>query len=347
MALVFTESFDHYSGTQAGWKWDTVCGTPTFTAAAGRRGTQAFAIATQIHLTKTVCSLSCYVVGFAFKFAGVVDVIDRAILRFSDGAANHLELVVSGDGDVARFYVRTSGATVVSSMSYFQSLRPGQFYYVEMKAEISASISAGGVEVKIDGLSAMTLPAGTNTRNSGAAQINSILLGPAGNPFDTITFDDVYIIDTTGNELNNFLGDIRIDAVKISSPGTVSNWTPSSAGAAMISMIASTFPDSNLTYMFASVASAANRFRFSSMPSANGSIYGFQLLLAVARSNTTSAKSIAGLIFTSGTSQVGSTTTAPNTSYAYLTMITSSDASGASWSSNTLFGTEFGVKIVS
>jgi len=344
MSLVFMDSFDHYQTSNIGLKWDTLNGSQlVISAGAGRRSTQAFDMnPTSLNtLQKTVCSLSCYVVGFAFKFSQNI-FLNRGILQFKNAGIVHVELNLSTAGTLG--ITRGAAGTVLSS--YSTALNTGTFYYIEMKAEISNSISAGGVEVKVNGVSAMTLAAGADTQNAGSAAIDQILIGITGNPVALITFDDLYIVDTLGNEMSNFLGDVRIDALLISNTGTLSNWSPSSAGATMLSMIASTFPDSNVTYMFASATSEAQRFGFSAFPSVLGSVYGVQLNLAVAKSDTTSTMQVAGLFFSGSVSGVGSTTTIGNTSYTYVTMPTSADASGASWSSNTINNTEFGIKIV-
>ena len=347
MSLVFIESFDHYSAAQLGWKWNTIVGilSGTILSAAGRRSTAAFVVstATARTLQKTVCNASCYVVGFAFKANTAPTAADRGLLQFLDAGTVHLELGISTAGTLA--ITRGAGVTVLSS--YAIALNTGQFYYVEMKAEISNSISAGGVEVRLDGVSIMTLAAGADSQNAGTAQINQILIGATGNiGAEDFRFDDLYMLDTLGTEYKNFMGDVRVDASVISNVGTVASWSPSSAGATMLSMIASAHPDSNVTYMFASAASDTQRFGFSGLVSANGSIYAVQLNLAVAKSDTTSVMQVAGLFFSGSVSGIGSTTTVGNTSYAYVLMITSADASGASWSSNTINKTEFGIKII-
>lgn len=344
MSIVFMDSVDHYQTSNIGWKWDTLAGTLTVSAGAGRRSTAAFNLSGTgaATLQKTVCSLSCYVVGLAFYFSGNPPGA-RGLLQFKDTGIVHLELNLSTAGTLG--ITRGAAGTVLSS--YGTALATGTFHYLEMKAEISNSISAGGVEVKLNGVSIMTLAGAADSQNAGTAQINQILIGTTGNTGpNTWIIDDVYMIDTLGNELSNFLGDVRIDALIISTTGTLSNWSPSSAGATLVSMVASTFPDSNVTYMFASVVSDAARFTFSAFPSANGSIYAIQLNLAVAKSDTTSAKQVAGLFFSGSVSGIGSATAIGNTSYVYVTMPTSADASGASWSSNSMNKTEFGIKIV-
>jgi len=347
MSLVFMDSFDHYSSGQLLWKWDSIAGTTatvSVSAAAGRRNTAALQLigSGSNSVTKTVCALSSYVVGLAFKMVNA-NTINRSLLNFMDDTIVHLELSVSTSGKLA--ITRGIAGTVLSSSDTV--LNTGTFYYIEMKAEISNSISAGGVEVKINGVSAMTLPAGTDTQNLGNAEIDGIRIGPQGNAGSPIwTIDDLYIIDTLGQEMSNFLGDIRVDALLISAEGTLASWSPSSAGATMLSMIASQFPDSGTTYMFASAASDSHRFSFSGLESANGSIYGIQLNLAVAKSDTTSVMQVAGLFFSGTVSGIGSTTTVGNTSYVYVMMPTSADASGASWSSNTINKTQFGIKII-
>jgi hypothetical protein len=342
MSLVFVDSFDHYSSAQVGMKWDSVIGAVAISAGAGRRSTNGFDTTTAgtINITKNLSSVSCYIVGFAYKFSAV-PATGRAILRFLDAGTNHIELFVSNTGVLQ---ILRGGATLLSA--YSTPLTAGTFYYIEMKGEISNSISAGGVEVKLDGVSVMTLAAGADSQNGASAQVNQIFLGTAGNAGVVMTFDDFYIINTEGAELSNYLGDVRIDVISANASGTVSNWSPSSAGAGMISMINQVIPDGGTTYMFASAASDAMRFTMSSLPSVVGSIYGIQLNLNIAKSDTTSAKTIAGLVWTGGTSTVGSTTTVPNTSYGYVTLITSADANAASWSSATIASTEFGIKIV-
>lgn len=343
MSLVFMDSFDHYSSANLGQKWDvlSVTGGTNIDTSGGRRGTQSFiANINPTRIGKIVCGLSCYIVGFAYKQdAGLTTT--RSILNFNDGTISHLDLAVSTDDTL---YIRRSGTTVLSS--YSLPIAMGTYYYIEMKAEISNSISAGGVEVKLNGVSIMTLAAGVDTQNAGSAEINRIHIGTNGVTSDSEFFDDLYIIDTKGAEASNFLGDVRIDALRISATGTVSNWSPSSAGATLVSMISDTAPNSNVNYMFASAASAAARWTHSALVSANGSIYGVQLNLNVAKSDSTSAKSVAGLFFSGSVSGVGSTTLVGNTSYTYVTLITSADASGVSWSSNTITNTEFGIKIV-
>lgn len=102
----------------------------------------------------------------------------------------------------------------------------GAWFYLELGVVIGAS---GSLEIRVNGSTVVSL-SGVDTRPGGSASTcNAVqLYMSGGNPIGSVDYDDFYV--SYGNELK-WLGDIRVDALPLTSNSTPQDWVPDSGNA--------------------------------------------------------------------------------------------------------------------
>jgi hypothetical protein len=336
-AMRFCDSFDHYATGDLTEKWTTLANA-IISSGTGRRGTDSYrsqTITLNSRLDLTLDAQQTWIIGVAFRIDGSLPGGTRTLLGTLDSTSIQTDLRLNSDGTLSL----TRNGTALGTSTF--ALSPNVFYFLELKVFIHDTL--GTAEVRVNGDPKLTL-SGVDTKNTANASANVIRLGPHLGPGSDWHYDDLYICDGTGDECNDFLGDVRVDAVPVLLSGTVSNFSPSSAGATAVSMVNQSTPDDNTTYLYASSVDALQRFVMSNLASVGGSIYGVQLCQSLAKSDA-GARSVGAVVLTGGTSALGSAYS-PGVSYAYLLTPLSAAPDGASWTAAVLSATEFGLAVV-
>lgn len=237
MALLFVDSFDHYTVPAEKWTGSSSFVDWTMgTAANGRNGTrclQGKGYNAQNSITKTIPggSKSTIIAGFALSRAAVLS-WGLKICSFSEGTSAPPTLFeqVRLELNTALGLLRVMrGATVLAQGTTVLTAR--LFVYIEMKVTVHPT--AGAVTVRLNGANEIVLT-NVNTQGSTNNIIDSFSLFNEGvaDFSDTHTFyDDLYICDSLGAQNNTFLGDIRVEFIKPTGAGALAGWTPNPAGA--------------------------------------------------------------------------------------------------------------------
>lgn len=226
MALLFFDSFDHYSDfTQ---KYDLVAtngGDMTITAVGARNGlcAQTSGSGVKEYFGKNLGVHATYIVGFAFFMPSSITLstTPTPILSFQEGGSTQLSLLMNQTGNF-QFYKGGGTTTAVGSLSS-SSLSFNTWHYLEVKVTIDGS--AGVAELKVDG-SFFLQQSSLNTRVSSNSFATAVIFGqwaPTGSFGNTagFRFDDVYIIDpTVGSHNTNYLGDLKVFCVFPNGNGT-------------------------------------------------------------------------------------------------------------------------------
>lgn len=211
MALLFIDSFDHYSSAQAGRKWTEVHSSITINTTNGRRSTGSMRSDTGStrYARKTLgTNAATLVVGFAIKITGGITGAGY-IFGMGDAGADQMTLFVNSDATLSIRRSTTNVATSVATLNI-----SGAYQYIEFKVVHS---NTGSYEVRLNGTNILSASGvdTTNTANNFANQIsffqrpNTTLGGLS--PGSNIDIDDVYVCDGTGSANNDFLGDVRVD----------------------------------------------------------------------------------------------------------------------------------------
>ena len=337
MALLFADGFDHYVTGDLTRKWSaTSTSTPIISTANPRYGAQhlrSSSLSTQ-YLIKAVPQPVTLIAGAAVNPAAFPTGGNSSIITFLDGTLVQASLRVTGSGLLT--VIKGSSTVLATSTT---GISAGNYSYVEMKVLISSTV--GTVQVKVNGTTVINAT-GLNTQSGSNTYIDGVFLGPhisSGN-FNT-DYDDFYICDTTGSTNNDFLGDVRIEALYPSGAGSSTTWTPSTgsnytcvdeATANITDYVTSTANDQIDTYAFGDLAEAA------------GSVKGIQIN-ALAQKTDTAVKHIALIDRTASTDHISSDI-ALSTSWQYVQQIVETDSGngGIAWTVANVNAAQFGVK---
>jgi hypothetical protein len=223
MALIFCDSFDHYSNSYLQSKWTAVYNFGT--------GGQGLVLDNVHQRTGIQCG--------AFTADGAMVTIENSAF-WTLGAAvnwaayggqfcfNHLGTIqvllqINNDGTMS-VYNGPHGlnpGVLLGTTNPSVAITLGRYYYIEFQATISQT--AGTATVRINGQVVLTL-SGVNTSPNGDNVADSFqVIGPGGSSYMYV--DDLYVTDGTG-VLNSFLGDVSIGLIMPASAGDYTQWTP-------------------------------------------------------------------------------------------------------------------------
>jgi hypothetical protein len=185
-------------------------------------------------------------------------------LKDADGAG-HLSLNIVGTE------IRVYRGTTLLGETVGAAITPLAWYYVEVKATIDNTV--GTVEVRVNEVSKLALT-GVDTQNTANDSVGVVALGSVYHDLYT-NHDDLYILDTTGSQCNDFLGDVRVDTIRPDGAGTHTDFTPS-AGANYQNVDDSPSSDGATTYNESVDVGDKDSYALSALPSppAGAAIYG-------------------------------------------------------------------------
>ena len=338
MALVFVDSFDHYATADILDKWtaDAGSGSAAITSAGrfGSRLTCASSATAVNGVNLTVASLATYVVGFAFKYSSLLSG-DLIFAAFLDSGTSHIDLRLTNVGQIKltrNGTALTTGATVLAADTW---------YYLELKFTIS---DTGTYEFKINGVAEFS-SGSADTRNGANASVNTIQLRGGALSTQTMSFDDLYVLDTTGGApTNDFLGDIRVEALQASGNGNSSQFDGSDGNSTdNYLLVDETTPDSDTTYVESPDVGDKDTYAFDDVTPSTGTVYGVQIL-PFCRKTDAGARSICSVARLSGT-ETDSSDKVLSTSYTYMPDIRETKPGGGVWTITDVNNAEFGQKV--
>ena len=219
MAFLFGDSFDHYATADMGLVYDAV-GTPIAIAASGRNGTSAASFGNlNAYLMKLITAADTLIAAAAFKFISLK--VGPSFLQFANGSTAHAELYIATDNKLS---IKNGSGTVLQT--YASPLIANTLYHIGAKVLVGDG-GAGTWEVWLNGVSVMS--GSGDTRNGATTTSDRVLLRGIAENFvsgDTVV-DDFYILDTSGSQCNDFLGDIRGVSRFANADGTYTDFTAS------------------------------------------------------------------------------------------------------------------------
>jgi hypothetical protein len=249
MALLWCDGFDHYAGDYTNMldgAWGEIDSTYELSTTQARTGTYCLKRTNSILEScarrvlggaKTTAGL-----GFSVFMEALPNVNDEAVLMEFRDSQNHpnISLICQSTGDVAVWRGDNVRGVELGATTN-APLVANAFQHIEIQATFDAT--AGAVEVRIDGVSALTISA-TNTvssasellsfsTNSNSETSQITLCGRndwAGAELLSsnyiVYFDDVYAYDTEGTFNNSWLGDRRVYTLFPNQDTVVADWTP-------------------------------------------------------------------------------------------------------------------------
>lgn len=338
--LLFIDGFDHYATTDIAKKWDSIRDNVSIESASGRRGGGCMRFGGLYpSVTKNVPATSSFVIGFAFNPSSLSGGPWR-LAALLDGGTVQCSLVVNLDSTLS---VVRGTSTAVTGGTSTATISTGAYVYVEWKVTIADSITAGSCEVRINGVTAITVATGQDLKETTNATANQVQFGTAAfMPSLTHDFDDLYVCDNSGSVNNDFLGDVRIDTIYPNGAGTHQDWTPSSGSdhAALVDEAAPNTTD----YLTGGGPGTKETLALSDL-ALNGAILGVQVNNAVAKSDA-GASAIRNLIRSAGTDANGPVV-ALGTGYTCSSSIHEVDpATSAAWLTAGINALEAGAEVI-
>lgn len=339
MALLFIDGFDQYDDDaeiqRGGW-------TGNFTSinsfAAGRDGIgRALQITgTSITASKNFSEIAnaTFVCGVAFKNpnSGPQNV-DLISLYY--GSTEKITLRSTSGGELAL----DQGATQLGITSGL-ALAQNTWYHVEIKVLLNNT--TGTYELKVDGQSKFS-GTSTDTLNGTTAKVNRLILW--GHATSDPVYDDIFVLDDSGSDATDFLGDCYVETIKPDADGATNNFTRVGGGTNNYEAVDDMAPpDDDTTYNHSSTATHKDLYGFAAIAGNPGTVYavavsllarkedaGYREIRTVARSNVTEVDS--------GNKPLGVT-------YKYIDHIYENDPNGGgNWTESAVNSAQFGIKL--
>ncbi len=292
---------------------------------AGRNGGMALNDTSSNVLIWYLDNQSTWTIGLAFKAGdfGYVRTILALLPSFGDYPAQ-CELRRNGSGYLEVYsgdVVRATGATM---------LQPGQWYYIEWKATIADS---GSTEVRVNrSVDIAATGVDLQGRTSSGADTLELYLQSGG-------LDDIYIADGTAG-INDFLGEVRIEAILPSADYGTPNWTPS-AGADHYALVDDNPADGDATYLTTDTTGNKDLFQY-------GDVAGHVLAVQVntrARVDGT-ARNLTAVVQSGGTEYDQAAGSVGLAAYReFSTLLVQDPATLATWTAAGVNGAQFGIKL--
>lgn len=342
--LRFIDSFDHWTNTFYARKWDNVSfdffGTIGITTGRFGNGFSVNPDTAQV-LRKTLDAQGTWILGVAL-YRSAID--EGGILRLYDSGTVQLQLQFRSDG---RLDAVRGTSTVLGTGT--QILTAGAWHYVEAKYVIHNS--TGSVEVKIDGVTDINLT-GQDTQATANATADQVGPYGGGNTVQApVIFDDFYACDgvdsgVVGAPNNDFLGDVRVEALFPNGNGTTSDLLGSDADSTdNYLLVDETIPDDDTTYVESSTIGDRDTYAYTNATATSGTVYG-AVLYPLARKTDAGTKTICSIARLAAT-EVDSADRTLSVSYQYFPDVHEEKPGGGAWTIADINNAEFGVKVTS
>ena len=273
---------------------------------------------------------STVVVGFAFQGVGLTTL---DIMRLYNSSTEMIVLRQSG-GEI---YIDRGSTNLGNTTG--ANILGGNWYYIELKVFIHDS--TGTVQVWVDGVSRLSLTS-QDTKNGTPNTITSLWLG--GYSGDHL-YDDLYVLDDSGTDATDVLGDCRVETVFPDADGATNNFTAVGTGTTNADRVDDgSTPDDDTTYVHSSTATNKDLYGFAALAGDIDTVYavgvalrvrkteaGFRTIATVARSNVT---------------EVDGSDHGLGVSWRYANEIYENDPDGGgAWDEAAVNAAQFGIKI--
>lgn len=311
-----------------------------FYASEGRRNSRALRIFTyndRFYKADAPGTPSTLIFGFAVRGSFWNYAYGFPLLKVYDlfsGGVVHLYFYINSSGLIE---VRNSSDTLLGTSSGHGMMLGNTWYYIEVKVYIHDS--SGTVTVRLNEAEVLSLT-GQDTCNGSNAQVGAVALCSNGT---TIYYDDFYMLDTSGTKNNNFLGDVRVDAVRPDGAGTHTDFTPSAGS--NYQNVDETYPDDDTTYNDGANVNDQDSYGLPALPSpAATTIFGVKDQITV-RKTDAGAMECKLLTVQGGSDYLGDAINLSDTFTTHARIMEDNPDDSADWEDADISGGEIGVEI--
>lgn len=349
MALRFVDSFDHYATADITDKWTSINNSITI-GATGRNSTNGLRVAASINgPTLGLDAQATWIIGAAYKFS-TFPTATRCFMDLLDGTTVQVSLGITTAGNLVVFRGNASGTLLGTGSS---TLSTGVWYYIELKVTISDA--AGVVAIQLNGAAeTITFVTGTSTTQDTKASTNAsaniiALWDSATSGAITLDRDDLYICDGTdgtaaqGTANNDFLGDVRVEALFPSGAGNYAQFT-SSSGGANYTNVDEASANGDTDYNSDLTSGHIDSFAMTNLTPTSGTVIAVQTNVT-ARKDDGGTRSLKPFFRISSTDYARTTVNLTDSYYDQHVVEGKSPASGTAWTISEVNGLEFGYKV--
>lgn len=343
MALNLLEGFDHYnSGGLAsvkGWNTD-VNNNLTQWAQSGRITGQAVKLTGGAGSAQHVRKL--LTAGATEVYSGFA--LNPQTLTGGTGSSIVYQLLTTAGAIVAQVGINAAGTVSVlnSASSGIATgtavISAGSWCYIELHA--LAAGASGSISTWVNGVADIA----PTTTNIGSTAMGGVGLNSRNNTMP-VTFDDIYLLDTTGSAPDNTnLGDTHVETVLGTADGTNIQWTPSS-GTTHFNLVNENPPDGDLTYVSSSAVGQIDEYVFSPLSVLTGTVFAIQTNM-YARKDNASTRQIKANVRSGGTDYQPGALQTLSTSYVfYSDIIPTNPGTSSPWTVSGVNNAQFGVEL--
>jgi len=333
MALLYMEGFDHYGDVADVNRFWSAQNDANVTLATGRTSGKALEIGAvsrrqylNFPLTVTI------VVGFACKYAagGTNPISIREIAGFMANGSDQLDIILNTTGTLG---IRR-GSTVLGTSTATMST---SWSYVEVKVLFSQTV--GTIDMQINGASEIS-DTSLDTMQTTIVGATSFYID--GDGAADPTFDDIYILDTTGSDNTDFLGDVTVETLYPTGAGNSTDWSPS-AGANWENVDDGASPDDDSTYNSETTAADHDSYVMGDISQNVDTVFGVSVINHC-RKEEAGFREVA-CMFREGGGDIFGTAQAMSTDFRYQAEIFENDQGGSDWTETTVNAMEAGIRL--
>jgi hypothetical protein len=346
MALLFMDSFDLYDAIadaqEAGWTTTSSSYTDV-TNSTGRFSGGAVRVQYSASLNRPInTGDATIVIQSAFKLESLADATNENFLICTNNSdADQCFRLVATEAGELKLYNSANSLIATSSAGI---IKEGIWQYLEVKSLIADS---GTVTVKVDEV--QVLNEGTIDTSISATDVTLVKFcsGSDDATFGTY-WDDIVIMDGTGSQMNDFIGDCKISVLLPNADSTPEQWS-TSTGSDSYALIDDTVPgdhDGDSTYIEHATATEKTQVTLGNMSETPTAIYAVGTAMSVKKTDSGS-KTMRAYLDSNSTVSNGATQS-PTTDYQTLRDYWEVDPDTTSaWSKSGVDALEVGVEVVS
>lgn len=274
------------------------------------------------------------IVGFATKF-GDTGGSTRLLIGFFDDSTSGINLRVTPTGELA-VYLYTSLLATTSGLG----LLADTWYYIELKV-VCADSPNGAYEVRVGGVNVLSNNAcdtkyGTHNYHNNFKFYN---LYYAFSPY----IDDLYCLDSTGAVNNDFLGNMRVVAIRPDGDTAANAWTRS-GGSENYDLVNEAPCDDDTSYVESAVSTTKDLYTYDAVSGLGDSVKGIQIN-TVCRETDANSFSLVTVAKLGATESNSAASVVGTTSYTFKTRLMETDPDGNAWTLANVNASEFGIKV--
>ena len=273
------------------------------------------------------------VVGFAVKFKALGT---NTFLSLYDGTTQGMNLRLTAGGEVAIY----RGGTVLET-TVGLGLTAGAWYYMEFKV-LCANSPGGTYELRVGGINVAS-DSGLDTEAGSNAYHDRFRLSNSASSTYTASFDDLYCLNGSGAVNNDFLGNMRVIALRPDGDTAANAWTRS-GGAENFDLVNEDICDDDTGYVESAVSTTKDLYTYDAVASLADSIKGVQIntMCRETNANSFSLVTVAKLGATESNSAAAAIGT---TNYVTKTRLMETDPTGNAWTIANVDAAQFGIKV--